>query len=962
MSAVQQKTAHVSSLASPAPSGTVPSGFQCPDASSGNDSPCSSVVDSSLQRSLSDQPADADVNSTSPSHQLSPELIDEPAAYTAVAAAEGGTAAWVEAVSSKASGSTARSAHMLASSAEPAHPLGPFHDFPDSPQASGSQQSEGQQGLIPLGDAHAAAWAHLHRSPTKTMAAGPSSWTSPARSDVSAVSIGPRGSPMQHPRILATGASTGGSDDEHEPPSPDALSPELSSAMPLSNGQTSGGLRLQLGQTGHESSSGNAVRVSIGGSSIDSPTHSAGSMSRAVSGLSEAASISPRTVNRPRTARALLSRLALPADGAELVLGGALATPSPSGSASEASWSIAVPNPQPAAADSPTHEDFGVGSPPAGTSTAEWAGFRALASSGRTSATRNSMAMSLDGPAGLSVAQRLPAPATAGAQAHPAASDANECSPMSAHTPAAAVTPATALHDGASAERNRRLGTGSPTSTQSSALFATPMAGFAPTPSSSWRGPASSMASGSFAGYATPMGTLEPPTPCSATPNPNAAADPSDSPQALSGQYESEAAGQAPDQPAQAQAAQQAGISNRTPASSEGTAVASSLQTPDHNDPTEDESAGVSPEARDAATAAALQTPQHRPDDRCHDSGTALLWCHETIDDDLAGPSLPVSILGPPPIYPLISSPTPVRPPPTTTEGASAELPGHAQSAVATPQAALHPFEQVADVSKSSIPAEGAMETAVPTPAGLVRAQSTPGSGDWYRRILRTFDTPGHGAPASVADGRAQMGAGSAFSLPAEEAPKSQSAGVPEAMGNAELTGLAVDLEAGQQNAPNSRASSAAGVETPPTTQADEAPEETSQQEAASSEGSGPQLPPASHDMGPAAEPAVAMQENAAAGQQPQQQMVSPTSVQGQAMGPGRLTELELPTPGVLQAITNTHSPSPGAGGAGNPWEGGQSPSPSGGGEHSGAATGSWWSSSSASNSFKGGYCCCTLN
>ena len=100
------------------------------------------------------------------------------------------------------------------------------------------------------------------------------------------------------------------------------------------------------------------------------------------------------------------------------------------------------------------------------------------------------------------------------------------------------------------------------------------------------------------------------------------------------------------------------------------------------------------------------------------------------------------------------------------------------------------------------------------------------------------------------------------------------------------------------------------------------------------------------------------MQENAAAGQQPQQKMVSPTSVQGQVMGPGRLTELELPTPGVLQAITNTHSPSPGAGGAGNPWEGGHSPSPSGGGEHSGAATGSWWSSSSASNSFKGGCCC----
>ena len=1111
MSAVQQKTAHVTSLASPTPIGTVPTGFNHPDASSVDDTTGSSAAGALPEGQAGNGPAMGDVRSDGSPHLLSP-LAGVDRAGCAAATAHSGPSAWVEAVNSKANGSSARGtatgSHMPDGIAQPAHPLGPFHDFPDSQQASGSQQSEGQQGLIPLGDAPSAAWAHLHRSPTKFMSAGPACWASPARSDASAVSIGPRGSPFQG----ANDPTASCSDDEDQAASPKTSHAAHSMASPSPAqipGSHSDAFRLQLGREPTASAGGGGV------SGTDSPTHSAGSLSRAASGLSEAVSISPRAGSRPRTARALLSRLALPGDGVELALGGGSAWPSPSGSASEASWSIAVPTPRPTAADSPTHGDCGAGSPPPGTSTAEWAGFGALASPGphprRSCTARNSMAVSLDAPAGLGAAQDLPESGSAAAlmaragppasqsaavgfQAAPEAEHCNELDGMrSVCTPAAAcVAPATPMHEGTPGAGDRYVG--SPTSTQSSALFATPMAGLAATPSSSWRGQASSMASGSMPGYATPMATLEPPTPCSATPT--AATADLTSPQDPPGQRQSWAPVDAADSAAVRQTLEQAARDGQQPAVSNLPSISTraspsparprTLQIPDGAAASKDDSPEVSPRADNGAVVRELQSPGPQTGGASLDASTALLWCHETIDDDLPGPSLPMSLLGPPPIYPMITSPSPACSSPIATSKVTcSRSSGAPKSDSITPAAALEPsapsHEQATAASHGTDVVGGG--TPLPPPACLSRAQSTPGSGDWYRRIMRTFDPATPEGP-----GRPDTDVESAAHLSTEVPSDGGAAFVPEDPGKAVPPGMtttqqvdvvctissasAACLEPHQEGGAGEEHISTALANTPENSQAMEAgrlleadvqlalEHKTDQQnvgilvhpqtedgvaagrqsasamqpeyqDAASLQATSEPASPASaggqaarstpatlsqsavydvghpqkilaaatpeppfqqhadlsgladfkpplfgHDKGQDVNPGQAMQEADAAKAQSQdispgqlmqgtdaaqaqsrRNAASPASIQGQAEGPGRLAALELPTPGVLQAITNTHSPSPRAGLAGNPWEGAQSPSPSGG-DQSGAPTGSWWSSSSASNSFRGG---CTL-
>ncbi|KAK9833096.1 hypothetical protein WJX74_007069 [Apatococcus lobatus] len=844
VTAVQQKMAHVMSLASPAPSGTVPTGFKHANQLK-NESSSSSPLEPPFQMSPQNGPAMVDTHSASPCSQPSPFAAQD-GAEPANPAPRSGTLAWAGAVSSKANESTSR---LLDDNAQPAHTLGPFHEFPDSPQECGSRQSEGSEGLIPLGDAPTAAWAQLHRSPTKSIAAGPASWASPARSDASAVSIGPRGSPQQDPRDPTASSS----DDEDEPASSGKSSPPHFASFSASaghDGSDSHAHRLQLGCEPATSAGGSGM------SGTDSPTHSTGVLSRAVSGLSEAASISPRTVNRPRTARALLSRLALPGDGADVAFAGA---------------------------------------PPA----------------------------------------ELAFP----------------------------------VHESRQGTQSQSSDVASPSSTQSSAVFATPMAGLAATPSSSWRRPASSMASGSLMDYATPMGTLEPPTPCSATPI--AAAASSSSPHIPPGHQQAIAADISAAQGEAADDEQQATATVRSPTSNEGNPEPprlSTLQLPEDAGASEDASVEASPKAENAVMVRGLETPQQQPRGIYGDSGTALLWCHERIDDDIPAAPLPVSILGPPPIYPVITSPTPARV--MSTNSSSKSSPGHIEScnaAVATPVAALQPPAQAqrraSGIDEEDSQAAAASDKTHPTPAGRVGAQGTPGSGEWYRRILRTFDPA---TPEQPASGRGEYETDA--HIPAQPqimhrlayACDSASATQPEQETEETLQILQetavfspAENNAAESVQPHLSQMASRILQPLQPTLAHAAAEQSPQNRASSPGLEGPELPFSQQGKGQAVSAAQAMQENDAAEQMPHQKATYPASVQGQAEGPGHLTALELPTPGVLQAITNTHSPSPSAGGAGNPWEGAQSPSPSGG-DQSGAPTGSWWSSSSASNSFRG--------
>ncbi|KAK9865934.1 hypothetical protein WJX84_003584 [Apatococcus fuscideae] len=286
---------------------------------------------------------------------------------------------------------------------EPDHPVGPFHDFPHSPLHSTGGELSGPQDLIPLGTApNPEPW--VHRSPTKLMGAGPSSWASPARSDASAISIGPRGSPLRMPLDQHADCS---SNDE-----PESGSPTASSAGDDSPASSAHSAAVPSRAASPQDESSHPPSTDGGGSraqqpgGVASPAHSAESLPQAFSGLSGAASVSPRAVHRPRTARALLSRLALPGDGVSGGVGGQ-AWPSPSASGSEASWSIAVPSPQPIAADSPVY-GHPIGSPPAGTSTAEWAGFRALAASASAAGSPATRNISAQTPVGVGSSAELP--------------------------------------------------------------------------------------------------------------------------------------------------------------------------------------------------------------------------------------------------------------------------------------------------------------------------------------------------------------------------------------------------------------------------------------------------------------------------------------------------------------------------------------------------------------------------
>ncbi len=689
------------------------------------------------------------------------------------------------------------------------------------------------------------------------------------------------------------------------------------------------------------------------------------------------------------------------------------------------------------------------------------------------------MAVSLDGPAGLQRAQRLPDQQQLGAtdNAHEdfrqngaalaADQDASCIEAVSreavSQTPTAEggqldivgnapATPAPHLIAGFGRSMD---GEGSPTETQSSDVFATPMAGPA-TPGGSWMTHASSLASSSLTAYATPMGALEPPTPSSATPI--SATPPADAPGRTHMAQQSKKGlgnGDADNsidmsaELARANGVQDLVSSQHQTSAGKGSraadAVPSPLRTPTSRSTSGSMSLMIQPvsDAQNDSQGSSVGSASNAPDPSCRDSQTALLWCHETIDDDIPQPAhVPVrtALLGAPSVYPFISSPTPRSPlsrqsGPAASDGDAIRTADQALSpashreettapmqdspaGVTQPEggtvSACHEDEVASDNARPSevvvAPAENvALNNAATKPLGdsnhsadshfagspcepadMAQAASScqqllqeasSGSAPAMETLTegseteRPFDPaqPESSSRASSPSFTAQSGSGhisaDAAGDVSNETEQHQAACDDSAADdlaapgsdtkNASQTSASslrpADDDAAQRQSPAMSAlATATHVITPKDRidpidqplqlgQENKAPEQASPQEAPTPSS------PQTRDMTPTdvgeggLEPLQSMQEN-----EPVANAALQASSHGQLGMVRGLPALELPTSGVLQAITNTHSPSPGAGGAASPWD--QSPAA----DHSGAPTGSWWSSSSASNSLRG--------
>ena len=1019
VAAVQQKTAHVKSLASPSPSGTVPSGFRSPQASSGSSAESPSLPGSSLRSHPLTSPPQA-----SPCSQISAVAAgadkDEPRPSSRPPPTAD---SWASAVADKTAAAGSYTPPGLDPGVEPDHPVGPFHDFPHSPLHSTGGELSGPQDLIPLGTAtNPEPW--VHRSPTKLMGAGPSSWASPARSDASAISIGPRGSPLRMPLDQHADCS---SNDEPESGSPTASSAGDDSPASSAHSAAVPSRAASPQDESSPSTDGGGSRAQQPGG-VASPAHSAESLPQAFSGLSGAASVSPRAVHRPRTAQALLSRLALPGDGVGGGVGGQ-AWPSPSASGSEASWSIAVPSPQPIAADSPVY-GHPIGSPPAGTSTAEWAGFRALAASASAAgspATRNSVALSLDGPGGL---RRGPAETEGSSLATSGPADDAAVGHVEP------TLPTTPMNHPWETAGSNRMDADSPACTQSFDVFGTPMGG-APTPAISWKGQSSSMASGSLAGYSTPMGALEPPTPCSATPVPTPAAQartpiltslsasheelatamlwchetidddtPQRPPMPILGPppvyprilspapCSPPAAAPKPHELARERVPEGAGpvTAAATSLAQPGTAASQEAPAADAPSASDDAVSAQTPEVGVGSSAelpsqelgevsGADAAPASPAGKEWGDLGAALqVPCDEQSMDVIAQEAGPEAASEQQELGDACSHGTQQQEGGSgPTDGSCSDL--QEQQLSDDGHQAASPLEQLERQNERVIkPADGskfapgpsediqaAAEDCMPAPTGahtedqlagntVCRASEQEGTGDLDEASIPQQDDgqqeacPQEELPPFTTSEDATTNGVSDVSPPAVPSPRERD-GVVQQQPEANAPALAAAQAAGPDRQTaigqptvgllhdthkagllSPRREGSAGLEQQP---------RSVLANPVVLQGMGDNQPPS---LG--ADGGGPTQDGAA--------LSIPSSAEGHVTGSGGLPLLDLPSPGVLQAITNTHSPSPGAGGAVNPWDAAQSPSQSGGG-HSGAATGSWWSSSSASNSFRGG-------